>query len=289
MESKTCVVTGANAGIGLATARALAGRGARVLLLCRSEAKGRQALEVIRRATGNEALSLYVADLGRQEQLRETGAAIREAHPVIDVLVNNAGTWISDFTLTEEGVEKVFAVNHLGPFLLTHLLYPSLRRASDARVINVSSDNHYQTEMHFEDLNLSKRYHGLRSYAQSKLANVMFTVEFDRRKPDTHVDINAVQPGLVHTDIGLKHTTWLHALAWKARRGFWKSKTPDEGAATNVYLATAEEARGRSGLYWDDCRPKPAAPSTQDAEQTARLWQRSEELCGIEDYFHANG
>jgi len=286
MKGKTCVVTGANSGIGLATARGLAEKGARVLLLCRDEKKGLQALEGIRRATGNEALSLHLVDLARQEQLREAGAAIREACPVIDVLVNNAGTWISEYTLTDQGVEKVFAVNHLGPFLLTHLLYPSLRKAEDGRIINVSSDNHYQAEMYFEDLNLSDRYHGLRSYAQSKLANVMFTVEFNRCKPDSQIDVNAVQPGLVHTDIGLKHTSWLHALAWKVRRSFWKSKTPEEGAATNIYLATADEARGRSGLYWDECRPKPAAPSTQDSEQTGRLWRRSEELCGIEDYFH---
>lgn len=285
MKEKTCVVTGANAGIGFATARALAAKGARVLLLCRNEEKGKRALEAIAAATGNDRLELHLVDLAYQQQIRAVGSAIRSKYPVVDVLVNNAGTWISEHTLTEEGIEKVFAVNHLGYVLLTHLLYPSLRKAPDGRIVNVASDNHYQVEMNFEDLNLMNNYHGLRSYAQSKLGNVMFTIELDHRKPDENVDVNAVQPGLVHTDIGLKHTTWLHSLVWKARRTFWSSKTPEQGAATSIFLASAEAARGQSGLYWDDCRPKPASDHARDPEARARLWERSLELCGINDFF----
>lgn len=285
MKGKTCVVTGANAGIGHATARELARHGARVVMLCRDEGKGRAALEEIRKATGNKALELFTVDLSSQLQIREVGTYLRDRFPVIDVLVNNAGTWISEHTLTGEGIETVFAVNHLGYFLLTHHLYPSLRQAAEARVINVASDNHYQAEIDFEDLNLTRNYHGLRSYAQSKLGNVMFTLEFDRRKPDANLSINAVQPGLVHTDIGLKHTSWLHAFAWKVRRSLWPSKTPAEGAATSIYLATAEEVRGLSGKYWDDCKPKLPAKSAQDPALRARLWEVSMKLCRIEAYF----
>lgn len=285
MNNKVCVVTGANAGIGLATARALAERGARVLMLCRNLEKGQRALEEIRSSTGNAQLELYGVDFASQRQIRSVGAAIREAHPVIDVLVNNAGTWVSEHTLTEDGIETVFAVNHLAYVLLTHVLYPSLRQAPDARVVNVASNNHYRTQMYFEDLNLTRNYHGLRSYSQSKLGNVMFTVELDRRKPEAHLSVNAVQPGLVHTDIGLKHTNWFHGLAWKARRTFWPSKSPEQGAATSVFLATSDEARGKSGLYWDDCRPRPYAPSVSDPQQTARLWDISLEWCGIRDFF----
>ena len=285
MKGKTCVVTGANAGIGFATAKALAEKGARVLLLCRNEEKGNRALKEIAAMTGNDQLELFLVDMAFQQQIRAVGNTIRAQYPVIDVLVNNAGTWISEHSLTEEGIEKVFAVNHLGYVLLTHLLYPSLRGAADARIVNVASDNHYQAEMNFEDLNLTDSYHGLRSYAQSKLGNVMFTLELDHRKPDANVDVNAVQPGLVHTDIGLKHTTWLHSLAWKVRRTFWPSKTPAEGAATSIYLASSEEARGESGLYWDDCQPKPAAEQARDPEARKRLWERSMEMCGIDDFF----
>lgn len=285
MKGKTCVVTGANAGIGFATAKALAGKGARVLLLCRDEEKGKRALEEIVKTTGNDRLELHLVDMAFQEQIRAVGNDIRAKYTTIDVLVNNAGTWISEHTLTREGIEKVFAVNHLGYVLLTHLLYPSLREAPDARIVNVASDNHYQAEMNFDDLNLTSNYHGLRSYAQSKLGNVMFTIELDHRKPEENLDVNAVQPGLVHTDIGLKHTTWLHSLAWKVRRTFWPSKTPDEGAATSIFLASAEEARGKSGLYWDDCRPKPASEHARDPEARALLWERSMELCGIDDFF----
>ncbi|MDX1667350.1 MAG: SDR family oxidoreductase [Saprospiraceae bacterium] len=285
MTGKTCVITGANSGIGFATAKGLAEKGAHVLLLCRNEEKGRRALKEIRATTGNDRLELYVVDLASQKQIRAVGRAIRAAHPVVDVLVNNAGTWISERTFTEKGIEKVFAVNHLAYVLLTHMLYPSLRQAPDARIVNVASDNHYDAEMQFEDLYLSKNYHGLRSYAQSKLGNVMFTMELDRRKPDENVSVNAVQPGLVYTDIGLKDTNWLHALAWKVRRSFWKSKSPEEGAATSVFLAASPEARGESGKYWDNCRPKPPAESARDPEQTARLWEISLELCEIDNFF----
>lgn len=285
MNGKTCVVTGANSGIGFATAKALAEKGARVLLLCRNEEKGKRALEEIHTHTGNDQLELHLVDLASQARIREVGTAIRENYPVVDVLVNNAGTWISERTFTDKGIEKVFAVNHLAYVLLTHMLYPSLREASDARIVNVASDNHYDTQIHFEDLYLSKNYHGLRSYAQSKLGNVMFTMELDRRKPHEHISVNAVQPGLVHTDIGLKDTNWLHALAWKVRRTFWKSKSPEQGAATSIFLASSPEAQGKSGQYWDNCRPKPPAQSAQDPEQTARLWEISLELCEIDDFF----
>jgi len=285
MKGKICVVTGANSGIGFATAKALAGQGARVLLLCRSQEKGQRALKEIRSQTGNDQLELHLVDLASQSRIREVGAAIRESYPVVDVLVNNAGTWISERTFTDKGIEKVFAVNHLAYVLLTHMLYPSLQQAPDARIVNLASDNHYNTKMHFEDLYLSKNYHGLRSYAQSKLGNVMFTIELDRRKPHEHISVNAVQPGLVHTDIGLKDTNWLHALAWKVRRTFWKSKSPDEGAATSIFLASSPEAQGQSGQYWDNCRSKPPAENAQDVEQTARLWEISLELCEIDNFF----
>jgi len=285
MQGKVCVVTGATAGIGYETALALAGKGAQVVVVGRSAEKGAATVAQIQQATGNTSVHFVKADMASQASIREAAADILRRFPVVDVLVNNAGTWVSDFTTTSDGVETVFAVNHLAYFLFTHLLYPALRQAPDARVVNVASDSHFQTDLHLDDLNLSKNYSGLRSYAQSKLANVMFTYEFERRKSDAQVSIYAVQPGLVHTDIGLKHTTWLHALAWKLCRTFWKSKTPAEGAETSVFLASSDEARGQSGLYWDLCRPKRSSDASYNEANAARLWDISLEWSGIGKYF----
>ncbi len=285
MHEKTCVVTGANSGLGLATATALAEKGARVIMVCRNAGRGEAARrQVAARATGVPP-ELLLADLSSQRQIRELGLAIRETAPVLDVLVNNAGVWYSDFTLTEDGVETVFAVNHLAYVLLTHVLYPALDAAPEGRIVNVSSDNHYQAKIHFEDVNLKDNYHGLRSYAQSKLGNVMFTVALDRQRQSSSLSVNAVQPGLVHTDIGLKHTTWLHSFAWKVRRTLFPSLTPEEGARTTVFLASDPEVKGHSGKYWDDCRPKPPSEQAKDHELVTDLWELSLELCEIEDFF----
>jgi retinol dehydrogenase-12 len=285
MKHKTGVVTGANAGLGLATATALAAQGVELALLCRDAEKGARAMERIQAETGAEALHLFQVDLSSQRQIREVGAALLERFPHIDVLVNNAGTWFSRRTLTEDGIETVFAVNHLAYVLLTHVLYPGLRRAPEPRVVNVSSDNQYQGKIYFDDPGLSANYHGLRSYAQSKLGNMMFTLELHRRKPDAHLSVNAAQPGLVYTDIGLKHTSWLHGLAWKFRRGFFRGQTPAEGARTSIFLASDPAAAGQSGLYWENCRPKKPARPALDPLQCARLWELSLEMCGIESYF----
>lgn len=286
MKGKTCIVTGANSGIGFETAKALAAKGAEVVMVCRNEEKGLTAREKVLQYCGHDNIHLMLADMSSQQQIRELGAELRGRYEHIDVLVNNAGTWISDLTYTEDGVETVLAVNHLAYFLFTHTLWPLLAGGSAGRVVNVASDSHMQVkEFNFDDPFLSKSYHGLRSYAQSKLANIMFTYELDRRKPKEQVVTNAVQPGLVHTDIGLKHTTWLHGFAWKVRRTFWPSLSPAEGAATSIYLASAPEAADRSGLYWDDCRPKLSSDYSYRPEEMKRLWELSKEHCKVDNFF----
>lgn len=286
MQGKICVVTGANAGIGFETAKALAQRGATVAMICRNKAKGEAARRQIIEAAGHDRISLHLADMSSQQQIRSVGKALLERYPGIDVLVNNAGTWISDLTFTEDDVETVFAVNHLAYFLLTHLMWPALAAGAGGRIVNVASDSHYQVkQIELEDPFLRDRYHGLRSYAQSKLANIMFTYELERRKPTDKVVINAVQPGLVYTDIGLKHTNWLHAFAWKVRRSLWRGISPAEGARTSIYLASDEKAAEQSGLYWDECRPKPSSPYSYREAEARKLWELSEQLCKIDDYF----
>ena len=200
-----------------------------------------------------------------------------------NVLVNNAGVWTSRCELTEDKIEKQFAVNHLAYFLLTHLLYPNIAASSDGRIINIGSDSHKYGRINFDDLNLERSYHGLKAYGQSKLANVLFTYELHRRKQHDHVSAYCVQPGLVKTDIGVKHTNPFHGFMWKLRR--LSGMTADEAARTAVYLATSPEASGKSGLYWDKCKPKPSSSRSKNEQDAARLWEMSERLCGIESYF----
>lgn len=282
MEGKTCVITGGNAGIGFETAKVLATKGAEVLLISRNKEKAESACQAIREQTQNQHISYLIADLGIQEEIRKVAAKIKSTHNKIDVLVNNAGTWMSKQTFTNDGIETVFAVNHLAYVLLTAELYPLLRNTSEARIINVSSDSHFNARLDFDNLYLHGRYNGLRSYALSKLGNVLFTYELHRRKKENYINVNAVQPGKVITDIGLKHTLWWHGLIWKLRRA--GGKTPLEGAATSIYLASSNEASGMSGKYWDNCAPKPSSKLSYDKKVASRLWEVSLDLLNMKDF-----
>lgn len=248
MNKKTYVITGANQGIGLETARTLAAGGAKVILVTRTPEKGETAMADILTSHPGADLENYIADLSLLQDIRNAAQAIRERHQSIDGLINNVGTWMSNHELTKEGIETVFATNHLSYFLMTHELYPSLRRADHARVVNVASNAHSYGKINIEDPGYSKNYHGLKSNGQAKLANIYFTFELHAQKPDDHISIYAVSPGLVKTDIGLKHTSWLHTLAWKFRRR--KGQTPAEGARTSVFCATHPDIKGQSGLFW---------------------------------------
>jgi NAD(P)-dependent dehydrogenase (short-subunit alcohol dehydrogenase family) len=283
MTKKTCLITGANTGIGFETAKALCLKGFKVILVCRTEEKAQSAIQEILNIQKDASLDYAIADLSSQTEIRAMAADIIGKYPLLDVLINNAGSWYSEMKLTADGIERQWAINHLAPFLLTHLLLPALVKAHDPRIITVSSDSHFHGKIHFEDVNLSQNYHGLRAYAQSKLANVLFNNAFEQFKTNEKLTVNAVQPGLVKTDIGLKHTFSFHGLMWKLRR--LTGKTAARGAATSVFLAENEEVTGISGKYWDNCRPKATskkAASTADAE---KLWKLSCKQCGITDYF----
>jgi len=283
VSNKTFVVTGANNGIGLETSRALAGKGAKVLLVTRTEEKGQAAVENILHSHPSAELEYYAADLSLQEDIRHVAAAILDRYKSIDGLINNVGTWMSDHVLTKEGIETVFATNHLSYVLMTHLLYPSLRRSEHARIINVASNAHSYGKINLPDPGYSLNYHGLRSNGQSKLANLYFTFELNALKPDPHISAYALSPGLVKTDIGLKHTSWLHTIAWKFRRR--KGQTPASGARTSVFCATEPSIQDISGLYWENCAVKEVFASAKDPTLGAQLWELSNRMCGIEDYF----
>lgn len=286
IKEKICLVTGANSGIGFETAKELCAQGARCILVCRSEEKAKKAIGEIERLVPDAKTDFAVADLSSQKQVRDLSQTVLARYDILDVLIHNAGSWFSDFALTEDGVERQWAINYLSPFLLTHLLLPALKNSRDARVINISSDSHFHGKIHFHDVNLSGNYHGLRAYAQSKLAQVLFTFEFERRKAGLPVSINAVQPGLVKTDIGLKHTVSFHGLMWKLRR--LTGVSPEKGAATAVYLASSEEVKNVSGKYWDKCKPKPASKNANNPDDSRRLWELSEQMCGIKNFFEVD-
>ncbi|PPK84067.1 NAD(P)-dependent dehydrogenase (short-subunit alcohol dehydrogenase family) [Neolewinella xylanilytica] len=271
---KTALVTGATTGIGFETASALAAEGYHVLLHGRNEEKALAAAATI----GGGKVTPVFADLSDQAAIRSLAVRVKAEVESLDVLVNNAGVWNSQREMTRDGVEHTFAVNHLAYYLLTGLLLDRLR--PDGRIICVSSDSHRQVKgIDFSDVSLERHYHGLRSYAQSKLANVLYCYEYDRRKSDG-TTICAVQPGLVQTDIGLKGNTWLHRLAWRVRRRMSGNKTPAEGADTSVFLATVAD-QPPSGLYWDERVPKKSFSSSYDAEEARKLWTLSEQLTGF--------
>jgi NAD(P)-dependent dehydrogenase (short-subunit alcohol dehydrogenase family) len=280
---KTFVVTGANNGIGLETSRALAAAGNKVLLITRTPEKGETAKKDILSTHPEADLEIYPGDMSLLGDIRNVAGRILNRHDVIHGLINNVGTWMSKHELTKEGIETVFATNHLSYFFMTHLLYPALRNADHGRVVNVASNAHAYGKINIEDPGYSQNYHGLRSNGQSKLANIYFTFEFHQRKPDDHVSVYAVSPGLVKTDIGLKHTSWLHNIAWKFRRR--KGQTPAEGAVTSVFCATHPDVTGLSGLYWEACRTKEVFKSARDPQLGKQLWELSEKICEVKDYF----
>lgn len=283
MNVKTCVITGATSGIGYGIAKGLAARNFELILIGRDKAKGANVVQELKTSTGNQAISYFNADLCSQKQIRQAGSEIARLYPTIDVLINNAGVWTSRYELTEEKIEKQFAVNHLAYFLLTHLLYRNITNSAEGRIINIGSDSHKFGKINFDDLNLRSSYHGLKAYGQSKLANLLFTYELHRIKREEHISVYCVQPGLVKTDIGVKHTNPFHSLMWKLRR--LGGVTPDRAAETAIYLATASDARGKSGLYWDKSQPKPSSSRSKNIDDATRLWRISEQLCGIENYF----
>ena len=285
--NKTCIITGATSGIGHSVATGLAALGHTVVLLGRNPEKAASVVEKLKVDTGNPKVHYFNLDLCSQKQIRTIGNKIRQEFSTIDVLINNAAQWNSKYELTEDGIEKQFAVNHLAYFLLTHLLYPSILNSNDARIINIGSDSHRYGRINFENLNLENEYHGLKAYGQSKLANLLFSYHLHRIKRENKISIYCVQPGLVKTDIGIKHTNLLHSLAWKLRR--LTGITTEKAAYNVIYLATSSDVADHSGLYWDDRKPKRSSSASQSREDAERLWKMSEKLCGIRDYFQDTG
>ena len=279
MQDKICLITGANAGIGQQTALELAQMGATVVIIARDPQRGEAARAAIAAASGNPRVELLQADFAAPESIHAMAAAFAARYDRLDVLVNNAGVYLTGREETAAGLERTFAVNHLGYFMTTLLLWDSLIAAPSARVINLSSDAHRQAKLNFDDLQNRGKYAGFRAYGQSKLANVLFTYELDRRRGDLPITVNAVHPGFVASNFGRNNRGVVGLVMTRLVPLFAKSVA--EGAATSVYLASSPEVAGVSGRYFVDSRAVNSAPQSYDRAAAERLWAVSEELTGI--------
>ncbi|MEM8487131.1 MAG: SDR family oxidoreductase [Bacteroidota bacterium] len=278
MTGKICIVTGANSGIGLETARSLATRGATVVLACRNKQKGEAALASLRSATNNNALHLMLVDLADMDSIRKMAAAFKQRFQQLDLLVNNAGAFMPARQTSVDGYELTFATNHLAYFLLTHLLLDLLIATPESRVVNVSSDAHRGGAVHFDDLQLKKGYGGYKAYAQSKLANILFSNELARRLDTANPTVNSLHPGVVATNFGSGKSGFF-SFFFRIFSPFFLS--PKAGAQTSIYLATSPEVMGVTGKYFDRSKPRTPSAAARDADAAKRLYEITAQLTGV--------
>lgn len=271
---QTVLVTGANAGIGRATATELARRGARVLMACRDGGRGAEARAALMAEVPGARTELLVADLSSGAGVRLLAEQTLQHTDRLDVLVNNAGVFTRQYTPTAEGLETQLAVNHLAPFLLTNLLRDLLVKSAPARVVTVSSEAHKRGLIRFDDLQGEQSYSGMKAYSQSKLANLLFNRELARRFGGTGVTANALHPGVIATQLLFTGFAPIRLL-----RPFLK--TPEAGARTSVFLAVAPAVERLTGLYFVDFEPARPSQAARDDGAARRLWRISAELSGM--------
>ena len=275
MKDKICIVTGANSGIGKVTALELARMGATVVMVCRDKAKGEKTAGEIVSSTGNRSVHLLVGDMSSQRDILDVVKKFEEQFDSLHVLVNNAGGLVPRRELSVDGIEKTFATNHMGYFLLTNLLLSKLVKSAPSRIVNVASAVHHYAKLDFDNLQGEKKYKQFQAYSLSKLANVLFTYELARRMNGSGVTVNCMEPGAVYTHFygnsgaGLK--------AFSALFG-WTMRSPEKGAETVIYLATSTEVEGVSGKYFKDRKAVRSSTVSNDPELSARLWKVSESL-----------
>ncbi len=278
------MVTGATSGIGLVTARRLAEHGASVVLVGRDPERGEAAFAAVRRSAPEAALDVLYANLSEHAGVRGLAEAFQARYPRLDVLVNNAGGMFGGRQLSPDGIEMTFALNHLGYFHLTNLLLPALKAAPGARIVNVASRAHEGVKLRFNDLQHERRYIGWLAYKRSKLANLLFTFELARRLVDDHgangdgPTVNALHPGFVATNIGVRHG-FIPGLLWRAAS--LAAIDAEKGAETSVYLATSPDVRGVTGGYFVKCRSRTPSSASHDRDAARRLWDISAEMTNL--------
>jgi NAD(P)-dependent dehydrogenase (short-subunit alcohol dehydrogenase family) len=279
MKGKTIVATGATSGIGEAAVLALAGQGARIVIVARDEARGRATMQKIEAKAPGLGHRLHLADLSSIAATRKVGAAIAASEPRIDVLINNAGALFSNRRVTPEGLELTFALNHMSYFVLTEALRERLTASAPARIVSTSSIAHERESLDFNDLQSANGYGGLKAYSRSKLANILFTRELARRLAGTGVTANCLHPGVVKTRFGDSSGGFAGLLIPFLRLFFI---SPEQGADTIVYLASSPEVEKTAGEYFVKRKiTKPSAAARDDAA-AKRLWGASEALASAQ-------
>jgi NAD(P)-dependent dehydrogenase (short-subunit alcohol dehydrogenase family) len=274
MKGRVVMVTGANAGMGKEISLALAGMGANLIMVSRDRGRGEAARKDVVSASGNQEVELLLGDLSSQQSIRRLVQDFKASHAQLHVLVNNAGMSLPTRHQTADGIETVFATNHLGPFLLTNLLLPVLVASAPARVVTVSSGVQAMAKIDFDDLQSAKSYSEIRSYNQTKLANLLFTYELARRLSGTGVTANALEPGFIKTNLKVPFPFSLFS--------FMRGR-PVEGAKPTVFLATAPEVEGVSGKFFNNKSVATVSSKASHDEAAAkRLWQISAELTHLE-------
>jgi len=279
MQGRICLITGANSGIGKATALGLAKMGATVVLVSRDRARGEQAQSEIKAQSDNPNIDLLLADLSSQQSIRQLADDFKQRYSQLHVLINNAGVFSPRKRLTVDGIDMVFAVNQLAPFLLTNLLLDVLKASAPARIVNVSSDSHEANYLKLDDLQSEKHYRPMRAYGQSKLALVLFTYELARRLEGTGVTANCLHPGFVATNIAQRGLP--PPVRLLAKPIFLFGISPEQGARTSIYLASSPDVEGVTGKYFVKSVPRQSAPLTHDESLQHKLWQVCAVMTGL--------
>ena len=280
MKDKICLITGANSGIGKVTARELAQQGAHIIMLCRNEEKANRAKEEILRACDHDKVDIILADLASTEQIKAAAEHIQREYSKIDVLINNAGLLMGNQReTTQDGFEMSFGVNHLAPFLLTHLLLDLVVASGRGNIINVSSDAHRVADLSFKNLQYQNGgYAGWKAYCRSKLCNILFTRELSRRLGDNCTVTNALHPGAVASNFG-SGVSGIGGVVMRLARPLMISE--EKGAETSIYLATSGEGYTVSGKYFKSKKMVEPTRKARSDYNAKRLWEISEELLDI--------
>lgn len=284
MNGRVCVITGANSGIGFATAKALVQEGATVVVCARNPERGEQAVERLREANPDADIGLQLLDLASLASVRRGAAELLATYPQIHVLINNAGLILGDRRVTEDGFEATMGTNHLGPFLLTHLLVDRLEANAPARIVNISSVAHAAARrgLDFDDLHYERRpYASFGAYAASKLANIYFTVALARRLEGRGVTVNALHPGVIRSGFGRDGDTGSF-FGTLVKIGGPLLTSPEKGARTSIYLASSDEVEGISGQYFVREKARRPAKIARDEAAAERLWRISAEATGVD-------
>uniref|UniRef100_A0A3Q1G5F4 Retinol dehydrogenase 12, like n=1 Tax=Acanthochromis polyacanthus TaxID=80966 RepID=A0A3Q1G5F4_9TELE len=278
LDGKTVLITGANTGIGKETAKDLAKRGARVIIACRDMEKAQEAMKEVIETSGNDNVKWYF-DLNRlTKSIREFAEAFNRDEPKLNILINNAGVMICPYGKTADGFETQIGVNHLGHFLLTHLLFDLIKRSAPARIVIVSSVAHVLGSINLEDLNSEKSYDKARAYSQSKLANVLFSRSLAKRLEGTGVTTYSLHPGAVKTDLQ-RHAKGGWSFLLSLSRPFFKNAV--QGAQTSIYCAVEPSLENETGLYYSDCARTSCSSAGKDDDMAQKLWELSCRMLNI--------